>query len=311
MSTHLHHPVVLGAGPVGRAVVARLVERGAHPTVVTRSGTELVGADAVAADVTDPVVAKTVLGHATAVFQCAQPPYHRWAEEFPGLQRTIVEGCEAAGAHLIALENLYGYGRPDGPMTEDHPMRPHTAKGRVRAAMWDELHAAHTQGRVRTAAVRASDFFGPGVAMSTYGERFFPRLLAGRKAELLGDPETRHSITYVPDVAAAMVRVAEDESAWGRAWHVPTAPAITQREIVELAAEAAGAEATYTEVHRWMLRLAGLVNPGAKETIEMLYEFEHDFVIDSSAFEARFDMTATPLATALDETIEWFRGQAS
>lgn len=311
MTSPLEPPTVLGAGPVGRAVTDRLIGRGDRPTVISRSGTAIPGAQAVAADISDPSAAKELLSGSSVVFQCAQPPYHRWVEDFPTLQRSVLDGCEAGGTPLIALENLYGYGRPDGPMSEDHPMRPHTAKGRVRAEMWDALLEAHTSGRVQTAAVRASDFVGPGALLTAYGERFFPRLLAGRKAELLGNPNARHSITFVPDVAEAMVRVAEEPARWGRAWHVPTAPAITQAEIVRLSAEIAGVEPGYSMVHPWMLRLAGLVNPGAKETIEMLYEFEDDFVIDSSAAEHSLDLRPTQLADALAETIAWYRDQSA
>ena len=311
MNAPLEHPVILGAGPIGRAVAAALVARGHRPTIVTRSGTQVDGADALAADLTDPTAAKSALATATAAFQCAQPEYHRWAEEFPGLQRRILDACESSGATLIALENLYGYGPVDRPMTEQLPMRPTTRKGRVRAAMWEELAEAHTSGRVPTAAVRASDFYGPHVLASAYGERFFPRLVAGKKAELLGDPAALHSVAYAPDVGEAMVRVADDPTSWGRAWHVPTAPAVTQVEIVRQAAEAAGVDPAHTVVRPWMLRLVGPFNKGAKEMIEMLYEFDEDFVVDSSAFEQHFGMRPTSLADGLTDTVDWFRRRAS
>jgi nucleoside-diphosphate-sugar epimerase len=311
MADTLERPVVLGAGPVGRAVTAALVQRGHRPTVVTRSGTGVDGSEAVAADVTDPETAGTTLAGATMVFQSAQPAYHRWAEDFPPLQRSVLDGCAAADAPLVAMENLYGYGPVDRPMTEDLPLRPTTRKGRVRAEMWNELAAAHAAGRVRTAAVRASDFIGPGALLTAYGERFFPRLLAGKKAEVMGDPDALHSVTYVPDIGEAMVRVAEDPSAWGRPWHVPSAPAVTQRELVRLAAEAAGSRPRHTVVRAWMLRLVGLVNQGAGEMVELAYEFTGDFVLDSSAFEAHFGMAPTPLVDAIAETVAWFRTEAS
>ncbi|MEO1061492.1 MAG: NAD-dependent epimerase/dehydratase family protein [Actinomycetota bacterium] len=311
MASPLERPLVLGAGPVGHAVTVALVRRGARPTVVTRRGTTVPGADAVAADVADPVQAKSALAEATAVFQCAQPAYHRWPEDFPPLQRSILDACEAAGATLVATENLYGYGPVDVPMTEDTPMRATTRKGRVRAAMWEELAEAHAVGRTPTAAVRASDFFGPGVLLSSHGERYFPRLLAGRKAEILGDPSKLHSVTYVPDLGDAMVRVAEDPSAWGRAWHAPTAPALTQLDLLEIAAAAAGTTPRHTVIGPWLLRLVGTFNRDVREMTELTYEFEEDFVVDSSAFTSHFGVAATPLADALAETVAWFRSEAS
>jgi nucleoside-diphosphate-sugar epimerase len=255
--------------------------------------------------------ARAAVGGATVVFQCAQPPYHRWRKDFPDIQRSVVRACEASGAALVAIENLYGYGPVSVPMTEDLPMSPTTRKGAVRAAMWAELLDAHQSGRVRAAAVRASDFFGAGVRASAFGERFFAPLVSGGKAEILGSPRARHAITYVPDLAEAAVRVAEDPSAWGRAWHAPTAPAITQLALVEAAARAAGVPPAFVAVKPWQLRLVGAVAPAARETVEMLYEFERDFVVDSSALEIRFGRPPTPLDHALAETVAWYQRAAA
>ena len=129
-------PVVLGAGAVGSALAAALVENGTVPRVVSRSGTHVDGAVSVAADIGNRPTAIDVLSDASIVFHTAQPPYHRWVEEFPALQASIVAGCEAAGAPLIVIENLYGYGPVDTPMTEDLPLVATTRKGAVRAKMW-------------------------------------------------------------------------------------------------------------------------------------------------------------------------------
>ncbi len=296
-------PVVLGAGPVGRAVAAQLASGGAVPRVLTRSGTSVPGARSAAVDVTDAGALAAALAGADVVFQCAQPAYHRWAAEFPALQRSALDACARTGAGLVAVENLYPYGAVAGPITESMPFNPCSAKGEVRARMATELAAAHTEGRVRTAAVRASDFLGPGVGASAYGDRFVGPLAKGRAADVFGDPDTRHSVSFVPDLAAALVAVAERPGAWGRAWHAPTAPAITQRHLVELVAAAAGTEPRLRVVKPWMLRLVGLFNPGARETVEMLYEFEADFVLDSSAAEGALGLTPTPLADAAAATV--------
>lgn len=305
MST-MSSPVVLGAGPVGRAVVASLASLGHRPRIITRSGTEVVGADSVIADLYDPVAAKAAVAGADVIFHCAQPHYHRWAEDFPPLQRSILTAAEGTEAVVVAVDNLYGYGQVDGPIHEGLPMNPCSRKGRVRAALGAELAAAHAEGRVRTAAVRASDFFGPHVRDSSYGEQFFGRLIKGAKAEVLGSPEALHSATFVPDIASAMVAVAGRPDTWGRAWHAPTAPAVPQTRLVELAAEAAGTTASFTKVVPWQLRLAGLFIKGARETVEMLYEFESDFVIDSSAIETELGISPTPLVESLALAVEWF-----
>lgn len=295
--------VVLGAGPVGRAVVAALVARGIEPVVVTRSGAAVPGAVTLAADVTDPDQASTALAGADVVFQCAQPAYHRWPQEFPALQAGIVDAAAAAGALLVVAENLYGYGPHDGPLTEDLPLAATTRKGRVRAAMWEALDAAHRAGRLRVVAGRASDFFGPGVQGSAVGDRFFGPLVEGKAAEAAGDPDRLHSYTYVPDFGEALVRLSETPAAWGRAWHVPNAPTVTTRALAEQAAALAGAEGRVRTFTRWQVRLVGLFVPAVREMVEMLYEFEQDFVVDHSAYAALCGDHATPLAESLAATV--------
>lgn len=295
--------VVLGAGPVGRAVVAALVARGIEPVVVTRSGAAVPGAVTLAADVTDPDQASTALAGADVVFQCAQPAYHRWPQEFPALQAGIVDAAAAAGALLVVAENLYGYGPHDGPLTEDLPLAATTRKGRVRAAMWEALDAAHRAGRLRVVAGRASDFFGPGVEGSAVGDRFFGPLVEGKAAEAAGDPDRLHSYTYVPDFGEALVRLSETPAAWGRAWHVPNAPTVTTRALAEQAAALAGAEGRVRTFTRWQVRLVGLFVPAVREMVEMLYEFEQDFVVDHSAYAALCGDHATPLAESLAATV--------
>lgn len=311
MSNELERPVVLGAGPVGRAVVARLTASGAVPTVVTRSGTAVDGAVSVAADVSEPDRAAEALRDATTVFLCAQPAYHRWTTEYRPLQDAVLRACERAGAVLIATENLYGYGAGVGaigsPITESTALAASTRKGAVRAEAWRDLADAHATGRVRCGAVRASDFFGPTVRESAFGERFFGALVAGKPASVFGPVDRRHSATYVPDLAAAMVRLVERPELLGRAWLAPTAPATSVAELIDQAAAAAGVRARHRRLSRPMLRLAGLFIPAARETIEMLYQWEGDLTVDTTATEEALGLSPTSIADAIADTVDWYR----
>ena len=295
---------------MGRAVVADLVADGVRPVVVTRRGQAVPGADAVAADIADTAVAAGVLAGASVVFQCAQPAYHRWPEEFPDLQGSVVSALTGTDALLVAVENLYGYGPVSGPLHEGLPLQASTRKGSVRAAMWEALAVAHREGRVRTVAARAADFIGPGVEGSAVGERFFRALLTGRAVEVLGDPDALHTYTYVPDLAASMVTLAGAPDAWGRAWHVPSAPPVQQRHLVERAAALAGVRPQVRRVGPVALRLAGLFSPGAREMVELLHEFTDDFVVDHGDWSARFGTGPTPLDAALEATIASYRQAA-
>jgi len=295
--------VVLGAGPVGRAVVAALGARGIEPAVVTRSGTVVPGAISRAADLTDPGQAAAAVAGAQVVFQCAQPAYHRWPQEFPALQARVLEATATAGALFVATENLYGYGPVAAPLTEDLPLVATTHKGAVRAQMWRDLRAAHEAGRVHVVAGRAADFFGPGVDGSAVGNRFFGPLVDGKQVRAIGEPDRLHTYTYVVDFGEALVRLSETPATWGRAWHVPNAPTVTTRAFAEHAAKIAGTDLRLTTVPRWQLRLIGMFAPPIRETVEMLYEFDEDFVLDHSAYAAVLGDHATPLDDALAATI--------
>lgn len=299
MSTY----VVLGAGPVGRAVVTALTARDIEPVVVTRSGAALAGATSRRADVTDPERLAAALAGAEVVFQCAQPAYHRWVQEFPALQAGVVDAAASVGARLVVAENLYGYGPIAGPLTEDLPLVATTRKGAVRAQMWRDLEAAHTSGRLQVVAGRAADFFGPHVDASAVGDRFFGPLAKGKAVQVVGDPDRRHTYTYVPDFGEALVRLAETPASWGRAWHVPNAPTTSTRELAERAAAIAGTDLRLKAVKPWQLRLLGTFVPALGEIPEMLYEFDEDFVVDHSAYAALLGDHSTPLDDALRTTL--------
>ena len=176
--------------------------------------------------------------------------------------------------------------------------------------MWQQLQNAHTQERVRATAGRAADFFGPGVTTSAFGERFFGPLINGKKAEVMGPLPNRHSVTYVRDFARALIELGSDSRAWGRAWHVPNNPALRIGDLVKLAAQAAGTEPASSVITAMKLRIAGKFVPAAKETIEMLYQFQSDFVVDHTPFAQNFTTAATPLPEAIAATVEWYREPA-
>ena len=300
---------MLGAGPVGRSVAAALATRGVTPAVVTRSGTAVPGASSAVADISDPAQAAAAVAGAQVVFQCTSPAYHQWPAKFPALQASVVDAAAAAGALLVVAENLYGYGPGTGLLTEDRPLTATTRKGAVRARLWQDLAAAHQAGRLRVVAGRASDFYGPGVgAGSIVGDRFFGALLRGKPAEVLGDPDRLHTYTYIGDFGEALVALSETESTWGRAWHVPSAPAVTTRSFAAQAADLAGVEVPSTgprlrRLPAWQLRLVGLAVPAVREMPEMLYQFQQDWVVDWSAYAAAVGGRATPMRTALAVTV--------
>src|SRR6185312_5812073 len=92
---------------------------------------------------------------AAALYNAVNPAYHRWATDWPPVAQALLAAAERSGAVLVSMGNLYGYGRPSGPMTPESPLAATDTKGRVRAQMWADALAAHEAGRVRATDERA------------------------------------------------------------------------------------------------------------------------------------------------------------
>jgi nucleoside-diphosphate-sugar epimerase len=306
--------VVFGTGPVGLAIMDELVSKGKRVRIVNRSGRADVaeGVEVVGADAADTTFTREASAGASVVYFALNPSYDKWPELFPGLQAGVLEGAASAGAKLIAVENLYMYGSTGGrPLTEDLPYAANTRKGKVRARMSRELMKANASGKVRVAIGRASDFFGPRVLASAAGEQVFGRAVAGKSAQVAGDPDQPHTYTYAPDIGRGLVILGEREEALGRVWHLPSPETVTTRRFVETIFEEVGKPARVQAAPKILLRAMGLFNPPLRETIEMLYEFEEPFVVGHSAFERAFGIRATPLREAIKETVRWYRSEGS
>lgn len=116
--------LVLGAGPVGRAVVERLTAIGTPVMVGTRQGTTVPGADAVAVDASDAAALTAAARGVGTIHVCTNPPYHRWATDWPPIVDAVIAAATANGSTVVMAGNLYPYGRPDGTMRADTPERP-------------------------------------------------------------------------------------------------------------------------------------------------------------------------------------------
>jgi nucleoside-diphosphate-sugar epimerase len=212
------------------------------------------------------------------------------------------------------MENVYLYGRPAGqPLSETRAHAAHTRKGRLRAAMSDILMAAHQAGRVEVAAGRASDYFGPrGGAQSNLGDRVVPAALTGATATVLGDPDQPHTYTYIPDIGEGLAVLGEHPDAPGQAWHLPNDPATrTTRKLVEAIYQQAGRPRTrLRRVHPLLLRAAALTSSTIRELLEMQYQFEEPFIVDSSKIAKHLGVHATALDQAVAHTLAAYRGPA-
>jgi nucleoside-diphosphate-sugar epimerase len=305
--------VVFGAGQVGRTLATQLAERGLAVRAVSRTRPETL-ADEIewrAADVTVPGAAAAAAAGASVIYQCLNAPYTDWEARFPPLQGAVIDAAEHTSALLVSLENLYGYGPTTGPMTEDLPLAATTVKGRTRARMTQELLDAAKAGRIRFAIGRASDFFGAGVTESSLGERVFANAVKGKPADFVGNPNLPHTYSYVPDISAGLAILGTDDRAIGGTWHLPGPETVSTKALLELVAGELKHPVGVRALPKLAVRALGIFNPTIRELIEMTYEFDAPFVLDTTKFESTFGTAGTPLTDAIRATLAWYQQRDS
>lgn len=296
---------IVGAGPIGSRVARLLAGQGEKVRVITRSGRgpKADGIELVAADASDAGALARLTAGAKTLYNCANPQYHRWLTDWPPLANAMLHAAKANSCVLVAVNNLYGYGPVDGPITEQTPMAATHPKLRVRAGMWEDMLASG----IRVTEARASDYIGVK-ANSVLEDVVLKRTLRNQTAYGYGDKHAPHSWTNVDDTARTLVTIAQDERAWGKPWHVPTAPAISIQASAERANEMVGLPkpkiVTMPYAALWAV---GVFSKTIRELRATYYQFAKPFVLDSSFTERTFGLKPTPIDDSLAEIVAAYR----
>ncbi|SNR83560.1 Nucleoside-diphosphate-sugar epimerase [Geodermatophilus saharensis] len=289
--------VIVGKGPVGTTTAELLAARGHRVRVLSRSGgTSTDTVEHRRVDAADAEALTEAATGAAALYNAVNPAYHRWVTDWPPVASALLTAAERTGAVLVTMSNLYGYGRPTGPMTPESPLAATDTKGQVRVAMWHEALAAHEAGRVRMTEARAADFVGPQVPPAqSHLVRQLATLRRGRRAWVVGDPDVARSWSYLPDVAATLAVLGTDERAPGRAWHVPSSPPRSQRQALADLAGAMGVPPVPVSGIPWpVLSAVGVFSPMMREVVDVRHQFDQEYVLDATATTETFGLTATP-----------------
>lgn len=303
MMTTPSHVVLGGNGITGTETIKALLRRGQAVTSVGRRPSTLAGVHSQVADLRDPAEALDALaGHSTAYFTVGLPYSARiWATEWPAILRQVIDAAVQHGTRLIYLDNVYAYGEVAEPMTERTPLRPSSRKGRIRADAIQALQQAQDERGLAFTVARSADFYGPGATTSMVNGFVMNPAAAGRRCTWLLDAGLPHSLTYTPDIGEALAILGTTAADHGQTWHLPTAPALTGQEYVELAA---GPGATAKVMSLATMRFGALFNASARETLELTYQFEKPYVFDSSRFETVFSMAPTPISEGIAATVK-------
>jgi nucleoside-diphosphate-sugar epimerase len=299
---------ILGAnGVIGRELSRALSQHTTAIRQVSRSPRrendtdEVVAADLLDAAATAQAVAGSDVAYLTAGLKY---DLEVWREQWPRVMRNVIDACKRSGTRLVFFDNVYAYGRVDGAMTEETPFNPTSGKGEVRAQIASTLLDEVRTGEIQAMIVRAADFYGPGAEQSISQATVFDRIASGKTPQWIGNADAVHTFTYTPDAGRALAVLGRTPEAYGHTWHVPASKErLTVSEFVRLACEAAGRPYRIQVAPRWLLRIMGVFTPALRENMEMMYQYEHDYVFDSTRTQAKFDLSPTPYREGIAATL--------
>ncbi|NIP35213.1 MAG: NAD-dependent epimerase/dehydratase family protein, partial [Thermoplasmata archaeon] len=171
-----------------------------------------------------------------------------------------------------------------------------------------QLREANTRGECRTTVARLPDLYGPDVH-SRCMRRIFPAVIDGRAVTWPGDLDADREFVHVDDAAAAMVRLAESEVAWGKAWHVPGPGTTSARQFISTAFDEAGNEPDVREAFGVAINMTDRFTKDAREEKEIFYMFLRPPILDGTSWTKAFSSLppSRPYEDGLKETVQWWK----
>jgi nucleoside-diphosphate-sugar epimerase len=292
---------ILGAGgAIGTELLKEFARTGQSVRLVSRNPKPIQGAaQTISADISDLDQTIRAVSGSSIVYLLVGLKYDLrvWHELWPRIMGNAMEACKRAGARLIFFDNVYMYGKVNGPMTEQTPFNPCSKKGQIRAQIATTLLNEIKAGKLSALIARSADFYGPNARTSVANILVFDKLAKGATASWLVNDAVPHSYTFCPDAAKSLTILAASDSAWNQTWHLPTtAHPPDGKQFVELAAREFAVEPKYRVLGRPLIKLAGLFDQNTRESYEMLYQYDSVYLFESAKFSKTFSFEATSYA---------------
>jgi nucleoside-diphosphate-sugar epimerase len=306
---------ILGAnGVIGREVSKALPAHQVQIRQVSRNPRKVNETDElVSADLLNYAETEKAVAGSEVVYLLAGLPYETalWQRDWPRVMQHTIDACKKHQAKLVFFDNVYAYGLVSGKMTEETPYNPISKKGEVRAKIATQLLEEVKAKNLSAMIVRGADFYGPGATLSLTHATVSERLIAGKGPQWIGDPMKIHTFTYTPDAGQCVARLGTTPSAFNQTWHALTSQEmITGADYVRMACEIMNQKYRIQAMPKWGVRMLGLFIPVLREFVEMMYQFEQDYVFDSTRFEKQFSMSPTPVRKGIEETLRFLQHQS-
>ena len=280
----------------------RLVSR--NPKKVNETD-QLVSADLMNEQETADAVAGSEI-----VYMTVGLPYDSkiWNRDWPIVMRNIINACKLHNAKMVFFDNVYMYGHVIGVMTEETPFNAVSIKGKVRGEISTMLLNEIKNETLTAMICRAPEFYGPGNTQSGTNATIFENIKNGKKSQVLVKDSTLRTLIFTPDAGKATALLGNTPDAYNQTWHLPCdTDRKTVKEFIEICSNECGQELKYTVLKKWMVKMAGLFHPMVKELVELLYQWDQDYLFDCTKFNERFpDFKTTPIEDGIAQIIkEW------
>lgn len=227
-----------------------------------------------------------------------------WQDQWPKIMRNTIDACKKHKTKLVFFDNVYAYGYVQGAMTETSPYNPSSKKGEVRAKIATTLLDEIKQGNLEGMIVRAADFYGPNALLSLTYSGVTEKVKKGSTSQWFGDPKKIHTFTYTPDAGKATAILGNTPTAYNQTWHALTSDdKITGEGYVRIATDLMKQPYKIMPLGKLGVRMIGLFMPILREFNEMMYQYEHDYIFDSSKFEKAFGVAATSYQDGIKATL--------
>ncbi|MFA5420101.1 MAG: NAD(P)H-binding protein [Bacteroidales bacterium] len=230
-----------------------------------------------------------------------------WTKNWPLFIGHVIKACKQHKCKMVFFDNMYMYDKNHlNGMTEETPINPPGKKGHIRAEMVRKIMSEVDSGQLTALIARSADFYGPSIQnASMLTEMVFKNFSLGKKANWMGSANFKHSFTYTPDAGMATALLGNTTDAYNQTWHLPTtANPFTGKEWIEAIAGEMGVVPKYQVAPKFLVRILGLFIPIMKEMVEMIYQYDRDYVFDSSKFEKRFGIKPTSYAEGIQKIVK-------
>ncbi len=311
MSPHPPIALVLGVtGAIGNAIAAALVRRGWSIRALTRRPAATRPAfpfpvDWRSGDALDAASVAAASDGADLIVHGVNPPgYRRWREDGLPMLANSIAAAKHSGATLLFPANVYVFSTASpAHVDESSPRTPLTRKGQVRLEMETLLQQASEQDGVRVIALRAGDFFGPGVTSSWFSQAMVKGGTAAQVIRTLTAPGIAHAWAYVPDLAEAFAQLVDRRDTLPNFTlaHFRGHVDASGRDLAEAARRVIGRPDLPIRPFPWItLWLGAPFVPFLREALEMTWLWKQPLTLDNQKLRG---LIGSEPHTSLDEAI--------